>query len=124
MEFGHDPLYIACGAYDAVVAIKNAINATQSFTARTLIVEMETWTRSNPQPGVAGGGAWWKGTHDLVEGYPYGYTLWCQWRTDGTKVVIPSPRFHIAYGFLPPLYPDWMSTGAYEVAPWVHTDWS
>ena len=125
LEFGHDPLYIACGAYDAVVALKNAIVTTQSFDELDIIAEMETWDRSNPQPGVAGGGAWWPGTHDLVEGYPFGYTLWCQWRTDGTKVVIPSPRFHAGYGgFIPPLYPDWMATGTYEVAPWVHTAWS
>jgi len=124
LEFAHDPLYIACGAYDAVVAIKNAINTTQSFNALTLIHEMESWDKSNTQPGVAGGGAWWPGTHDLVEGYPYGYTLWCQWRTDGTKVVIPSPRYHIAYGgFITPLYPNWMATGTYQIAPWVNTTW-
>ena len=125
LEFGHDPLYIACGAYDAVIAIKNAINRTQSFDHLDLIAEMETWDKSNPQEGVAAYGAWWPGTHDLVEGYPHGYTLWCQWRNDGTKVVVPAPRYHIGYGgFIPPLYPDWMSTGTYEVAPWVHTAWS
>jgi branched-chain amino acid transport system substrate-binding protein len=125
LQFGHDPLYIACGAYDATVALINAINTTQSFDELTLIAEMETWTKANPQPGVSGGGAWWPNTHDLVEGYPYGYTLWCQWRTDGTKVVIPSPRYHAGYGgFISDLYPSWMATGAYQIAPWVHTAWS
>ena len=125
LEFGHDPLYIACGAYDATIALKNAINRTQSFNALNLIAEMETWTKANPQEGVAGNAAWWPGTHDLVEGYPNGFTLWCQWRDDGTKAVIPAPRYHIAYGgFIPPLYPDWMATGDYEIAPWVHTAWS
>lgn len=124
-EYGHDPLYIAVGAYDAVNGLIDAINATQSFDALGIIAEFESWTKSNPNPGVGGGGAWWPGTHDLVEGYPYGYTLWCQWRNDGTKVVIPSPRYHAGLGgFIPSLYPDWMSTGAYEIAPWVHTAWS
>jgi len=125
LEFGHDPLYIACGAYDATFALIDAINATQSFDALGVISVFESWTKSNPHPGVTGGGAWWPGTHDLVEGYPYGYTMWCQWRNDGTKVVIPAPRYHIGYGgFITPLYPDWMATGAYEIAPWVHTAWS
>ena len=125
LEFGHDPLYIACGAYDATIALKNAINTTQSFDALDHIAEMETWTKANPQEGVAGNAAWWPGSHELVEGFPNGFTLWCQWRADGTKVVVPSPRYHIGYGgFITPLYPDWMSTGAYEIAPWVHTAWS
>ena len=127
-EFGHDPLYIACGAYDAVSGIVDAIEAQQSFDALDIIDEFESWTKSNPHPGVSGGGAWWPETHDLVEGYPYGYTLWCQWRDDGTKVVVPAPRYAYVppYGAIPipPLYPDSLATGAYEVAPWVHTEWS
>jgi len=128
-ELGHDPLYIACGAYDAVFGLVDAINATQSFDADGIILEFESWTKSNPHPGVTGGGAWWPGTHDLVEGYPYGYTLWCQWRNDGTKVVVPAPRWAYIAGLgyaipIPPLYPDWMATGAYEIAPWVETAWS
>jgi branched-chain amino acid transport system substrate-binding protein len=131
LQFGHDPLYIACGAYDAVIGLKNAINRTQSFDALDLIAEMETWTKANPQEGVAAYGAWWPGTHDLVEGYPNGYTLWCQWRADGTKVVVPAPRrafvasLGLPYAINPGnLYPDTLATGAYEIAPWVHTAWS
>jgi branched-chain amino acid transport system substrate-binding protein len=124
LQFGHDPLYIACGAYDAVVALKNAINRTQSFDALDLIAEMETWTKANPQEGVAGNAAWWPKTHDLVEGWPHGVTLWCQWRADGTKVVVESPRYHIGYGgFISDLYPASLATGAYEIAPWVNATW-
>ncbi|NHJ25426.1 MAG: hypothetical protein EAX89_12665, partial [Candidatus Lokiarchaeota archaeon] len=127
-QFGHDPLYIACGAYDAVVGIYDAINATQSFVATDIITEFESWTKANPNVGVSGGGAWWPTYHELVEGYPYGYTLWCQWQPDGTKVVIPAPRWaYVApYGAIPipPLYPNWMATGTYKIAPWVHADWS
>jgi branched-chain amino acid transport system substrate-binding protein len=128
-QFGHDPLYIACGAYDAVTGIIDAISTTQSFDAQDIIAEFESWTKSNPHPGVSGGGAWWPGTHDLVEGYPYGYTLWCQWRDNGTKVVIPAPRWAYVAGLgmavkIPDLYPATLATGAYEVAPWVDTAWS
>ena len=130
-ELGHDPLYIACGSYDSVFALIDAINATQSFGADGIITEFESWTKNNAHPGVTGGGAWWPGTHDLVEGYPYGYTLWCQWRNDGTKVVVPAPRMAFVPSISPtfainigPLYPDWMATGTYQIAPWVHTAWS
>ncbi|MFX1280757.1 MAG: ABC transporter substrate-binding protein [Promethearchaeota archaeon] len=112
-EFKHEPLYIACGAYDAVMAIKDAVFATQSLRDNDIIQHMETWTTSNPHPGVSGGGAWWPKSHDLVAGFPYGYTLWCQWQTDGTKNVIPAS-----------IYAPWVSTGPYVVAPWVNTAWS
>ena len=116
-EYGHDPLYIACGAYDGVMGIVDAIIATQSFNALGIIDEFESWTTSNPHPGVSGGGAWWPGTHDLVEGFPWGYTLWCQWQPNNTKVVVP------AYGNV---YPNdrLAPMGTYMVPPWVHTAWT
>lgn len=138
-EYGHDPLYTACGAYDAVFALIDAINATQSFDALDLIAEMESWTVDNPNTGVSGGGAWWP-NHELVADYqdatgtlPHGHTLWCQWRDDGTKVVVPAPRWayvpiavppYYYIGPIPDLYPDWMATGDYEIAPWIHDAWS
>jgi branched-chain amino acid transport system substrate-binding protein len=128
-EFSHEPLYIAVGAYDGVNALIDAINATHSFDPEGMIAYMETWTKATPRTGspTAPEGAWWPDTHDLVEGYPYGFTLWCQWRADGSKVVIPAPRWVYVdpYGAIPiaPLYPDSLATGAYEVAPWVHTAW-
>ncbi len=116
-EFGHDPLYTAVGAYEAVEGIKNAIEATDSLDTLDIIAHMETWTKDNAaRPiGVAGEAAWWPSSHDLVAGYPYGYTLWCQWQPDGTKSVI-SP-----YGAL---YPASLITGTYTVAPWVDAAWS
>ncbi|MFX1457684.1 MAG: ABC transporter substrate-binding protein [Promethearchaeota archaeon] len=117
-EFGHEPLYIAVGAYDAVNALRDAIVATQSLDTDGIIAYMETWDKSNPHPGVSGDSAWWPNTHDLVVGYPYGYTLWTQWQTDGTKNVVPAA-----------IYPNVGShgnivTGPYVVAPWVNTAWS
>jgi branched-chain amino acid transport system substrate-binding protein len=118
-EFGHEPLYIAVGAYDAVNALRDAIVATQSLDTDGIIAHMETWDRSNPHPGVGGDSAWWPNTHDLVAEYPYGYTLWTQWQTDGTKNVVPAVA----------IYPDVgahgnIVTGPYVVAPWVNTAWS
>ncbi|MFW9872600.1 MAG: ABC transporter substrate-binding protein [Candidatus Thorarchaeota archaeon] len=118
-EFGHEPLYTAIGAYDAVNALRDAIVATQSLRVDPIIAYMETWDRSNPHPGVGGDSAWWPNTHDLVAGYPYGYTLWTQWQTDGTKNVVPAAA----------IYPDVgahgnIVTGPYIVAPWVDAAWS
>jgi branched-chain amino acid transport system substrate-binding protein len=113
-EFGHEPLYIACGSYDAVYGLKNAIEATDSLNATDIIAEIETWDMSNPQTGVSGQLAFWPTTHDTVAGYPYSHTLWCQWQPDGTKEVVPS------FG----LYPDWLATGTYLIPPWVATEWA
>jgi branched-chain amino acid transport system substrate-binding protein len=117
-QFNHEPLYIAVGAYDAVNALKDAVVATQSLRANPIIAHMETWDRSNQHPGVGGDSAWWPNTHDLVAGYPYGFTLWTQWQTDGTKNVVSAA-----------IYPDVGShgnivTGPYVVAPWVDSAWT
>lgn len=113
-EWGHEPLYIAAGAYDAVMGIADAVDATDSLATDGIIAEFESWTTANPNPGVSGGGAWWPGSHDLVGGYPWGYTLWCQWQADGSKDVVSG------FG----LYPEWLTTGTYTVAPWVNTAWT
>jgi ABC-type branched-subunit amino acid transport system substrate-binding protein len=86
-EWGHDPLYTASGSYDALNLLAWAINETQSLDPDDLIPQMETCTKGNilasPEdfpPSVGGLGAFWADSHDLVAGYPYGYTLfrcWC-----------------------------------------------
>ena len=111
--WGHAPLYIACGAYDAVNGLVDAIENGDSLENDDIIAEMEKWTKDNPNPGVSGGGAWWPDSHDLVEGYPYGYTMWVQWQADGTKVVIPTS-----------LYPDSLSNGDHVLPPWVEAIWT
>ncbi|MFX1500663.1 MAG: hypothetical protein ACFFDH_06825 [Promethearchaeota archaeon] len=113
-----DPLYMAFGAYDAVNAIVDCINATQSFDVDDIIDEWETWTKSNPHLGAGGWGAWWSQTHDIVAGYPYGYSLWYQWQ-NGTKVLIPS--YSATYPsdgiIIAPM-------GTMQIPPWIFTEWT
>ena len=112
-KYDHEPIYIAVGAYDAVYGLRDAIEATDSLEAAGIITEFESWTKSNPHPGVAGGGAWWPNSHDIVDGYPWGYTLWAQWQPDGSKKVITSS-----------IYPDWLATGDFLIPPWIFTEWT
>jgi branched-chain amino acid transport system substrate-binding protein len=116
-EFAHEPLYTAVGAYDAVYGLMNAINRTQSLNAIPLIAEMETWTTANPQPGAGGDAAWNPNTHDLIAGYPHGFTLWAQWQPDGTKRCVPAAIYPDVGAYGP------IVTGPYVVAPWVNSTW-
>jgi len=113
-EFGHDPLYTAVGSYDAINTYVWAINETQSVNADTIVTQLETLNKANPLEGASGQLAF-TGSHDVFEGYPYGYTLFCQWQSGGTKVVVPDIY----------LYPSLdIEGGTYIVAPWVDTAWS
>ena len=111
--YGKSPLYTAVGAYDAVNGLVDAIEAADSLDNDDIIAELESWDKSNPHQGVGGNAAWWPDSHDLVAGYPYGHTMWVQWQTDGTKVVIPTS-----------IYPDALSTGDFMLPPWVETAWA
>jgi len=102
-EYDHEPLYTAVGSFDAVNLYAWAIEETQSFNVDGIITQIETIDRANPLDG-AGGQAAFTPSHDVYEGYPYGYTLFTQWQTDGTKVVVPS------YGSI---YPPSIATGTY-----------
>jgi len=112
-KYDHEPLYTAVGSYDAINLYAWAINESQSFNVDTIITQIETITTTNPLAG-AGGLAAFTGSHDIQEGYPYGYTLFCQWQAGGTKIVAP------AFG-APPLYPITLATGSYQLPS---TSWS
>jgi branched-chain amino acid transport system substrate-binding protein len=122
--WGHDPLYTAQGAYDAMRAISWAIDGTNSLDTDTIVTKLETRTPAavlaNPSlfPGsVTGLGAVWPNSHELPSGYPFGYTLWVQWNSTGGKEVVPTDGH---------LYPNdaIVPMGTYTMAPWVHTLWS
>ena len=107
-EYDHEPLYTASGSYDAIKNFAWAINESQSLNADAFVTAMETITTANPLPGVGGQGAYTT-SHDIQEGYPYGYTLFCQWQSGGTKIVAPS------YGSI---YPASIATGTYQTPTW------
>jgi len=108
-EYDHEPLYTAVGSYDAINLYSWAINESQSFNVDTIITQLETITTANPIAG-AGGLAAFTNSHDVQEGYPYGYTLFCQWQAGGTKIVAPS------FGSI---YPPEIATGVYVTPPWL-----
>lgn len=103
-EYDQDPLYTAVGSYDAIRQYAWAINQSQSFNADTIVATLETVNAANPLPGASGLAAW-TSSHDILEGYPYGYTLFVQWQAGGTKIVAP------AFGNP---YPNDIATGSYQ----------
>jgi branched-chain amino acid transport system substrate-binding protein len=114
-EWGHEPLYTAVGSYDAINTYAWAINETQTVNVDTIISKMETITKHNPLEGVSGMLAFTT-SHDIQEGYPFGYTLFCQWQPGNTKAVVPDY-------FLYSPYLD-IEGGTFMMAPWIDTAWS
>ncbi|MFX1501058.1 MAG: ABC transporter substrate-binding protein [Promethearchaeota archaeon] len=108
-EYNINPLYTAVGAYDAVYMLTNVSLSSQSLKADDIITGMEGFNRANPFIGPGGRIAFWDNTHELVAGYPYAYSRWCQWHLDGTKVVIPS-----SYS----AYPPSIATGSLILPYW------
>jgi hypothetical protein len=101
-------LYTAVGSYDAVYTYAWAFNESQSFNVNTIISTIETITTAKPLAGAGGLGAYTT-SHDIQEGYPYGYTLFVQWQADGTKAVVSSGGL---------VYPDTIVTGSYQTPTW------
>ena len=107
-EFGTEPYYTGTGSYDAVKLLVNTSLESQSFNSDTIIGSLENFNITNPFIGASGKIAFY-GTHDLVEGYPYGFNLFCQWQMDGNKEVISSWNF---------IYPESIVTGSLSIPYW------
>jgi branched-chain amino acid transport system substrate-binding protein len=103
--YGHEPLYTAVGSFDAINMYAWAINQSQSFNRDTIVTQLETLNSANPLDGAGGKGAFTR-SHDILEGYPYGYTLFVQWQAGGNKIVVP------AFGNP---YPNTLATGTYQL---------
>ncbi|MFX1500662.1 MAG: hypothetical protein ACFFDH_06820, partial [Promethearchaeota archaeon] len=121
-EWDHDPFYTAIGAYDAVNNLAWAIETGQTIDNDELIPVLENKTKanilSNPSAfpsSPSGLGAWWPNSHEVVGGFPYGYTLWVQWTPYGTKQVVPG--FDYGDTYIAPC-------GTYLLPPWVEATWS
>ncbi len=106
--YNMEPFYTGVGSYDAVHMLANVSNSEQSFNSYQIITALEGFNTTNPFIGAGGKNAF-TNAHDLVEGYPYSYSLFCQWQMDATKVVVPS------YGSI---YPPFIATGTYSYPYW------
>ncbi|MFX1420121.1 MAG: Loki-CTERM sorting domain-containing protein [Promethearchaeota archaeon] len=106
-EYAKEPYYNAVGSYDAVNLLAHAVSNTQSFNSGIIVSELEKINVSNP---FVGPGAYIAFTpnHDLLSGWPYGTSLFCQWY-DGSKAVLSSGGS---------LYPESIPTGYLKLPPW------
>ncbi len=106
-EYNIEPFYTGIGSYEAVYMLGNVTFTSQSLNSDDIVTTLEGFNSTNPFIGPSGRKAFWS-SHDLVEGYPYGYGLWCQWQLDGKKVVVPSSS----------LYPNPITTGSLSLPYW------
>jgi len=107
-EYGEEPYYTAAGSYDAVRLLTNATVETQSFNSDSIVSNLEGKDISNPFIGASCKIAF-SNSHDIIEGWPYGTSLFCQWQMDGNKVVVPS---------WDNIYPDSIATGTVSIPYW------
>ncbi|MFX0140259.1 MAG: ABC transporter substrate-binding protein, partial [Candidatus Hodarchaeota archaeon] len=106
--YGHNPLYLGIGSYDAVRLLAHAVYETQSTEPESIVPYLEGIDTTNSFIG-AGGNIAFTSSHDLFEGYPYGYSTFCQWQEGGTKVVLSSGNN---------IYPDSLTTGSLILPEW------
>jgi len=108
-----DPLFTGVGSYDAVKLLANVSDTLNSFNPNDTVSELENFNKSNPFIGVSANYAF-TSSHDLFEGYPYSYSMWCQWNLDGNKVVVPSYVPSADPGY----YPSSLATGSIKLPYW------
>ncbi len=112
-KYNIEPYYIGVGSYDAVRLLANVSDSINSFNSDDIVIALEEFNQTNSFIGVSCNIAF-TNAHDLVEGYPYAFTLFCQWQLDGSKVVVrsyvPSPN--------PGYYPTSLATGPISVPYW------
>ena len=106
-EYGEEPVYTGAGTYDSVKMLAQVVLNTQSFNPEAIVTELEKINASNPFTGVSNYIAFTE-THDLVEGWPYGTILACQW-FNANKTVISTGNL---------IYPETIPTGVLKLPPW------
>jgi len=111
-EYGEEPYYTAVGSYDAVRLLADATVETQTFNSNSIVSNLESRDNANPFIGASGNIAF-SNSHDIIEGWPYGTSLFCQWQMDGNKVTVPSWNT---------IYPDSIATGTLSMPYWGITD--
>ncbi len=114
-EYDIEPLYTGAGSYDAVKLLVQTVNKTQTFDPDVTVSALEKINSTNPYAGAGGYGAFTP-SHDLKYGWPFGYSLFCQFKyIDGTKEVVPHKTF---LPVAPAGYPDSIATGSLRLPYW------
>ncbi|MFW9824534.1 MAG: ABC transporter substrate-binding protein [Candidatus Thorarchaeota archaeon] len=106
-DYGEEPYYTGVGAYDAVNLLANATLNSQSFDPDTIVKELEKINTTYPYIGV-GGNLAFTTSHDLLEGWPYGTALFCQW-FNSNKIVLSTANT---------IYPESIPTGFLRLPSW------
>ncbi|MFX0075086.1 MAG: ABC transporter substrate-binding protein [Candidatus Hermodarchaeota archaeon] len=107
-EYNEEPYFTALGSYDAVRLLANAALENQTFNSNSLISNLESKDTNNPFIGASNNIAFLN-SHDIVEGWPYGTSMFCQWKMDGNKDVVPSWN---------KIYPNAIATGSISIPYW------
>ena len=107
-QYREEPYYTAVGSYDAVKLLANATVETQTFNSDSIVSNLESKDIINPFIGASGKIAF-SNSHDIIEGWPYGTSLFSQWQMDANKVVLSSWNS---------IYPDSITTGTLSIPYW------
>ncbi len=107
-EYGHEPTFWGAASYDSIYMIENATLDSQSLNSSKIIDSLEKINVSNPFPGVFGRLSF-SSSHGLHSGLGLASELICQWRSDGTKVVLPNNNS---------IYYDTLATGNLQIPYW------
>ncbi|MFW9866868.1 MAG: ABC transporter substrate-binding protein [Candidatus Thorarchaeota archaeon] len=106
-EYGEEPYYTGAGSYDAINLLANSVYDKQSFNADVIVSELEKTNITNPFTGVSNKIAFTM-SHDLMAGWPYATTLFCQWFS-ASKTVLSTSNM---------IYPESIPTGFLKLPPW------
>ncbi len=106
-NFSEEPYYTGIGSYGAVNLLANTVFNTQSFNSSNIIMELEKINATNSFLGPSGNLAF-SGSHDLIAGWPYATSLFCQWY-GGSKTVLSTGDS---------IYPESIPTGYLKIPPW------
>ena len=107
-NFSTEPFYTGINSYDAVKLLANVSSSMKSFNSNLTVEALENFNQTNYFVG-AGGKIAFTNSHDLVYGYPYAHSLFCQWQLDGARFVVPSFNS---------IYPDSLATANFSIPYW------
>jgi hypothetical protein len=117
-EYDIEPYFSGIGSYDAVKLLAQTVQEIQTFDPDITVSALEKINTTNNFTGAQGYVAFTP-YHDLKYGWPFGHSLFCQWKyIDGTKVVVPHNN---TIPFIKPQnhgYPDFIATDSLRLPYW------